>query len=656
MNQRPWYQDRLRGAFLDFHLPDLPGALERLDPKAVAERFAESRVNVAYIHAKDNQGLYHYATKVGQRHPGIGERDILREFLDALHARDIRVVAYVNGSRDRRMFEKHPEWRQKWNDGTDRGLARAMPDWDNMCFNSPYADLVISTLDEIGRNYDVDGFWLDRIDYGGAADRYCCACTFCRAEFAQATSRELPPAGDRDSASWQAFVRWRWGVVNRYLARCRQAVKEARPEAALTFNYFGPFDAVSAWLHGQHVEESAQYADFLAPEIHFEREGYLAFSLFARLIRGAAGRPAVLGTFRFGGDYDFAVKPTRQLEAECMDVVANGAGVMVVDQVYPDGTLEPQVYRSLREVYTEIERREEWLLGTTPVPYAALLYSHSTRHFHVRRSHEEYQLSFLGTYRAMLEAYFPFEVITDRHLASDGPDLAAHRVLVLPAAACLSDEQVQRLRRFVAGGGGLVTTYDTSMHGPSGEERNGFGLSDVLGVASVRSGTEPLMYMHPVGPSGLLAEVPQAGPWVHRGKYLLVEATPAVTVAACWVEPARGFGTVTGRPHLDPPGQITNFPAVAVHRFGAGRVVYFAGDVGEAYARWGHPVLRQALAAAIQWAAGEAPPLQVKAPPCVEGTMYRQNHGGVSRYVAHLVNYQPGLARSIRISHDRFIG
>ena len=69
-------------------------------------------------------------------------------------------------------------------------------------------------------------------------------------------------------------------------------------------------------------------------------------------------------------------------------------------------------------------------------------------------------------------------------------DLARYRVLVLANAAALSAAQVNAVREYVRGGGGLVATAETSLCDELGRPRGDFALAEVLG-ASYRVGHEP---------------------------------------------------------------------------------------------------------------------------------------------------------------------
>ena len=60
--------------------------------------------------------------------------------------------------------------------------------------------------------------------------------------------------------------------------------------------------------------------------------------------------------------------------------------------------------------------------------------------------------------------------------------LRGFAVLCLANEACLSETQLAAVRRFVADGGGLLATHETSLYDEKGNRRPDLGLADVLGL------------------------------------------------------------------------------------------------------------------------------------------------------------------------------
>ena len=87
----------------------------------------------------------------------------------------------------------------------------------------------------------------------------------------------------------------------------------------------------------------------------------------------------------------------------------------------------------------------------------------------------------LGMYHALVEARVPFDMVHDRFL--DPERLAQYDLLVLPNIAALDESQCDALRAFVARGGSLIATFETSLYDEWGVPRPDFGLADLFGVS-----------------------------------------------------------------------------------------------------------------------------------------------------------------------------
>ncbi|HUG91461.1 MAG TPA: hypothetical protein VML55_11535, partial [Planctomycetaceae bacterium] len=185
------------------------------------------------------------------------------------------------------------------------------------------------------------------------------------------------------------------------------------------------------------------------------------------------------------------------------------------------------------DVCGEVRKRAPWLLRARPLCWAAMLVSEQTRQFYAYRNIAELFLPHaFGGFRAALEEHLPLGLINDWDLTAD--ELRKYQVLVLPNAAALSDAQIAAVREFVAGGGGLVATGETSLCDELGQPRGDFGLGDVFGVSF--RGRPQASAAAPVALDENFARHLDENYWKQRR----CGATVIPTSAACW--PARSNG------------------------------------------------------------------------------------------------------------------
>lgn len=139
---------------------------------------------------------------------------------------------------------------------------------------------------------------------------------------------------------------------------------------------------------------------------------------------------------------------------------------------------------AVEDALLEVKRRKPWLTREKPEAWAAILVSDDSRVFYGRSPgevEERYLASPFGVFRAAIEAHLPSTLICDWNLRDE--DLSPYALLVLPNVACLSDEGVAAITRFVERGGGLVASLDTSRFDESGDVRDDFALARLFGAS-----------------------------------------------------------------------------------------------------------------------------------------------------------------------------
>jgi len=622
---------------MDCHCPEWdPRIMRRVNPKNAIATLERAKVNTYYVFAKCHHGNSYYDTKVGHKHVGLGDRDMLGEFVKECRKAGIAVVAYYSVGWDARAARSNPDWCMRDSEGEKMYAGN----WDAVCVNSPYRDYVYRQLKEVVSNYDIDGILLDIVGFH-VDDKVACYCDYCKRLFKAKFGRDIPVEPNWKSPLWVKFVLWRYDVMTSFLKEVSALIRDIKTNLPFTHNFAG---SLTSWSVGQDIEDASSVDDFLFADIYWQREGTLCLSRNPRFYQSLSrGRPQTL-IVRFLWPWDWMISPKSLLMAEAMSGIANGNGVTFIDHHNFDGSLEERVYDIIGEVFNEVERREEWLMANEPILYAALYFSQSSRDFYGREDPGKYNDGFDATYKSLLEDHIIFSVIHDKYLNSEA--LAKFKVLVLPNAGCLTEDQIDEIREYVRSGGGLVATYKTSLYNEFGEQRSNFSLADVFGANYSESLNYSDSYIKLTGKHDVTSGVPDVVPLLVTEPQLKVEVASQRDVLAKIVLPltehvprARWFSH--GSP---PPDMETDYPAILAGKFGKGRVVYFASSLETVYLKRGYPYAQKLLANATRWAGGE-PQITACAPVSIEVTAYRQPNK--NRIIVHLTNFQTELSRSI---------
>src|SRR5208283_5046286 len=254
-------------------------------------------------------------------------------------------------------------------------------------------------------------------------------------------------------------------------------------------------------------------------------------------------------------------------------------GFAGTDRLTPDMLRYVAFYRKNRELYT----------GSKDVATVAVLRSYPS----ITYDQAHVQLSTILVEQALIQARIPFNLIFDEHLA----ELARYKVLVLPESECLSDAQLEAIRKFVAAGGGLVATGQA-------------GLYDQWRRLRVAPGLKGLIDSQP-----------------HARDYEEEVAPVAVTGAPVRKEYEKG--------------RVVYIPGVKFD----GRLPEFGSFFRVDGRFWKLPKNAQEITDGVRWAARDNVPVQVSGPAYLVSNLVEQPEK--RRMMLHLVNYNAKKTASL---------
>jgi hypothetical protein len=111
----PWAEQLVTGMGTNIWAPEwLPESITKWDPDKLADSLAKAGVQVAFTFqgfSQDHFGVSYFPTRLGPVHRNLNGRDHLREYIDALHKRKVKVFGYYSFP-DKGIWEKNPDWRQ----------------------------------------------------------------------------------------------------------------------------------------------------------------------------------------------------------------------------------------------------------------------------------------------------------------------------------------------------------------------------------------------------------------------------------------------------------------------------------------------------------------------------------------------------------------
>ncbi|RIK81916.1 MAG: hypothetical protein DCC68_07645 [Planctomycetota bacterium] len=613
-----------------------------------------ARIGVQVVHG-NAVWPYYPLRRDGGKLPDA-DHALLKRFVDATHAHGMKLCLGLPPFPSVAAMKAHPEWRIA-PDASDAHL-KIEPVENNLgtrlgCNLGPWGDYLIELCGELMEDYGFVGYSFD-----GNYHPPICYCPACRKAYRDERGRDLPAKVDLDAVEYREYLVWRGEKLEDHYRRLQKRLKGIRPDAVVT-----------TW-----TTNAGRYGHFLtSPRVMSARMNLLIdlpmqewwldeTNLGASVAPtfGAEYLAAVTGYRKCGCEpylmsrgnpYSPDSFPAHERMIRSMLVLAHGS-TTAHSLGWTGGA------NGAAPVFAETKRREPWVNNGTPIAWAAILVSEQTRQFYAYRDIAERFLPHVfGAYRMTLEEHLPAMLINDWDVTAES--LARLRVVVLPNAAALSDEQVAALREYVQNGGGLVATTETSLCDELGRPRKDFGLADVFGVSyrgrpqtdgatkaeidpnfaialdenywRQRVGSGTLAWnRHALVDDSRLRDLVPNGAARFKGPQVLVSQPKDAAEVAVRLLPDGANGVAQ-------PG--VTLPGAVVRSFGKGRVVYFAAAVDAALFSYAYPYQRMLLVRAVAWAAGGGPPIRVAAPKCVQTTFYeRKTEGGKRQLVIHFVN------------------
>lgn len=618
-------------------------------------------------------GLGHmttFNTPYFEKYPALGDWDLIREYLPHARKYGIYVLAYLNMHWYSFEFgNQHADWLQRVGDGRSYGeVSPLYGSGTTFCVNSGWRDWAFLLIKEAMKT-GIDGVFLD----GPVVFPGCCYCDACKEKFRARTGHDLPEREDWNDPIWKEFIGFRETSMADFLRDAQKALMEVNPEGVIFLNA-GSWHGGS-WRVARNIEKVGSYQNFNGAEAFFHpgpsEHNLIMWALTAKHLV-AGGKPAVVFSHHALGPWHYIPLPEKEVTMSIAQTVACGANPWFAVFDYALDHSREAAVRPVKEIQGFLEKHEDYYTATESAAEVAVLFSSQSSTYYLSSqeglfreaaSGREQDLvadvtvgrtidwrrrkgicddmqgkAFFGACYMLTRAHIPYDVILDGHL--NDRDLARYRVLVLPNSACLSDEQIAAVSRFVEAGGGLVASFETGCYDALGKRRESPGLAHVLGVSAIEGAMAPtaveeyikVKERHPVTGSFSDEQL------LARPLYsLMVRAEAGRDVPCVFMNPTlRTYSALKGE---------SPYPGVIAGSFGRGRVVYFPHLLEDSYVRYKIAEHGRWFTNSVLWVYGGPLPLEINAPPTVEVELRRQpSH---NRLLVHLVNNTGDMQRPV---------
>lgn len=566
-----WFTHSYRRNLVDMHIDDSdPRYMSRYDPVKYVDNLILAGMDTAILYAGSCLGICYWPTKAGHMHSGLMGRDILKETIAECRRRGLRVNVYYN-IWSRWAYDNYPEWRYRNGAGKGMFVESDHQRYGLCCSNTAYSDYVIKQIADLCENYDMDGLWIDMIGWFGGV----CFCDACKARYQKETGKSFPQTIDWRNSEWREFQKHREAWYAGFAKSIRSTALRFKPEISVTFQS-------ASWAMGWYVglsQELYRQSDYLAGDFYGDP---IEQSFVCKYLESLSeNKPIEFMTSRCPTLLEHTTtKPKELLEAQAFASIANNAACVFIDAIDPDGSVHAEPYRTMRPIFAQTSVYEPFigpqLRHLSDVAVYVDLYSlasmkdngrpigeNSPDHVPVK---ELFQIA-----RTLIHNNIPYSVATRKDLDA----LGRYQLLIIPDAFLLDKEEADAIRKYVADGGAIYVSKNTSLIHGDGD----FLLSDVMGVSKIGETEECVTYLSPAdgypglspysASSPLTIDDTQAIVNAHKNAEILATITLPYTPVN---DPFQYSSAIS-----NPPGRPTGWPALVRNRYGKGTSLYCAG-------------------------------------------------------------------------------
>ncbi len=594
-----------------------------LDAGSLMDQTVEYGANVTQISAAGIVAWY--PTKLPyQRVNEYLKGDFIGEVIEEAHKRDIKVLLRVDVTKQYDdQYEKHPDWFIHDAEG------RPVRNWEMLatCLHGPYVqECNFEILEELLDRYDLDGF-----NYNGYRYKDC-YCDRCRAAFKEATGHDLPTKENWNDPVWRTYVDFRYRTVVENVRRIQDFVHSRRPDAVVLVPAFITLDQPERLCRAGWGAETMLLVDVISCEAYnalgrsFPRWIYLAGEE-SKISRSMEKPTKISLTYSEIFASRRSGQPAVQYTYDIMQIAAHGGN----PNAALSGNFEQDDRKSLpaiKQTFNFMKTNTEFYDGAKSVASTMLYYSQRTMDFYGRgNSREKALFEYRGFYEALVHSHLQFDVFHDGTLTKE--KLSRYNTVVLANVACLDEKELRLFDEFVAGGGNLIVSYETSLYNEQGEKRDRFGLDCMaFELGDVRNMVGSYLM---IGDRRLLKSFGEVDLIALNGELLCVEPVDA---KAEWRRDLAATPAVKNNtPEFAYWEGTTEEYGLHITRHGDGRVVYLPWSIGKLYHVQGVPEYCHLIADLIDELNGEREVL-TNVPSTVEVSLTEVEKG----LVVHLLN------------------
>lgn len=605
----------------------------------------------------------YYPTKIPYHYQAqyLQGRDLFGDLCKAAHEDGLAVFARMDSNRaNEEFYNAHPDW---FAINANNEPYRAGELYVS-CINSPYYhEHIPAILKEIWELYQPEGFTDN--SWSGLGRNQICYCEYCKKDFFDKTKQQIPNKSNWDDLVYRKWIKWSyekrleiWDLNNRITKSVggQNCIWSGMNSGSIS-NQCNTF---------RDYKEICKRADIimLDHQARNDTSGFQNLADIGKTIHGVLGWdkliPNSMAMYQAGRPY-FRILSKPQQEAHMWMIEGISGGIQPWWHHIAAYHEDRRMYHTAEPIFRWHKANEELLINRKPVASIGVVWSQDNTDFYGRDEAEnKVNLPYRGIIQAMIRSRIPYLPIHADYIDRDSSQL---KLLILPNVGSLSVKQAESIKRFVANGGNLFATGESSLYNEWGDKLNDYALSDLFktnyskdnsekkqeDVARSNTSLHTYLRLNPeirkniYGPQtgtepeiigerhSILKGFEQTDIYPFGGTLTPLKVSEDAQILMTFIPEFPTYPPETAWmrvPSTDIPGLIINTMS------NGSRIAFMPADIDRQYARFNFPDHGDLLANIIRWSIKDELPISVIGPGLIDCHLYKQT----GRLIIHLVN------------------
>ena len=476
MTSIPWYKTTFR--FGQTNLVELDPT--RYDENWWREYWRKTSIQAVIVNAGGIVTYYPSKFKLHKRAETLGKSDLYGKVVDAAKSENLKVIARMDSNRVANDFYKaHPDWICV----DKNGKPYMQADKFITCINSDYYwEYLPKIMEEIIERSSPAGFTDN--SWAGLPSEKICYCKKCRSSFRKFAGLELPVEHYWTDASYQKWIEWSF--------ECRTKIFDFNDR--VTTQAGGKDCHWMGMIDGEILRNNRRFIDLrvilkrtamvmLDHQRRTKLDGFEQNTEAGKRLHELAGWdklvPESTPQYQLGSPA-FRLSSMPFAEIRLWSSSGFAGGIMPWWHHIGSCHEDRRQYTTAEPIFNWHKKNEKFLVDRTPKADVGVIWSQEN---HIFLGRDKANSKTMDPYRGVIKA-LDREGISYLPIHVDDIEKACGQIslIILPNIGVMHDSQIRSVRKFIAQGGSVIATSETSLYSELGVPRLDFGLADDFGV------------------------------------------------------------------------------------------------------------------------------------------------------------------------------